>query len=355
MKSRKGSVLTVILIIILVLLVLAAAALGIGYKYYKDNLKSPNPTNKEIAFTIEEGETMDEVIASLYRKGLIKDDTVAKIYVKLNKINDYYAGNFILNTDNSVEDIFNVLTDMTKATREEVLVTLTDGNWAKDYAKAIAKATNLTSVEIMDKWNDVNYINTLIDKYDFLTEDILASEHCLLEGYLFPETYSFYANTTVEQVTEIILAETQRVYEKYQQQIKDSKYSVHEIFTLASIIMYEAGTEEDMLNVSGVFYNRLNDGWRLQSSVTVCYALYEYNSWTECEEKTNTQSAYNTYLVDGLPVGPVCNGNEAAINAAVNPADNDYYFFIADIYGSGKVIFAKTYEEHQRNVKKYLY
>lgn len=355
MAKRKKHTGKIILIVVLVILIFAVLAFGLGLKYYLDNLKSPNPTNKEVAFTIEEGQSMNEVIDSLYRKGFIKDDKVAKLYVKLNRINDYYAGNFILNTDYSLEDIMAVITDVNKATREEVLVTLIDGGWAKDYAKAIAKQTNLTSIEIMEKWNDVAYLNTLIDQYEFLTEDILKSEHCALEGYLFPETYSFYKNTTVEQVTETILAETNRVYEKYAEEIKKADLSIHELFTLSSIVMYEASTQEDMGNVAGVFYNRLADHWMLQSSVTVCYALYEYDSWTDCEENTQISSPYNTYKVEGLPIGPVCNSNEMALQAVIHPTKNDYYFFIADIYGSGKVIFARTYEEHQRNIEKYLY
>jgi UPF0755 protein len=344
----------IILISVLCLLLLLTGGFAFMYRYYLNELQPVSEQSEEIAFTIEENSSMNAIISKLYDEGLIRNKDMAKVYVKLNRKNSYYAGNFILNRNMSFAQNIDTISDMSKASREQVSVTIAPGYWAKHAAAAIAEKTNLTAEEIMAKWNDVAYIDSLIAKYEVLTKDIFNSENCYLEGYIFPETYKFYENTTVEQVTEKILDQTEKVYEKYKDQISKSSFNTHELFTLASVILFEANTEEDMRDVSGVFHNRFAKGMKMQSSVTVCYALYKYDSWQECEKNSLVvDSKYNTYLYPGLPIGPVCNPTEAAIKAAIDPASNDYYYFIADL-ATGRCIFARTYEEHQQNIKKYL-
>ena len=328
----------VILIVILAFLIVFAGGFGFLYKTYLNGLKPVSEVSEQTAFVVEEGSTMDDIINKLYDEGFIQNVKIAKIYVKLNKINEYYAGNFLLDKNMSVEQIFDTLSDVSKASRDEVMVTIPDGSWAKHAAAYIAEKTNLSAEEILQKWNEVDYIYQLIDKYEFLTEDVFNSEHCFLEGYIFPETYSFFADTTVEQVTEKILDYQNEIYLKYKDEILASGYTVHEVYTLASIILFEVSNEEDMYLVSSVFHNRLNDGWKLQSSVTVCYALYTYESWEDCERDVTIKSDYNTYQVDGLPVGPVSNTNEMALKATLNPAESNYYFFVNDI-STGKAYY----------------
>ncbi|MDO4377541.1 MAG: endolytic transglycosylase MltG [Erysipelotrichia bacterium] len=348
-KTNKKVKLIIGLAIVVVILI----GVLFVYRYYLDQLKPVSEKSEQVIFTIDDGSYMNDVIDNLYEEGLIKDTKIVKLYVKLNKRNTYYAGNYLLNKNMSVKEIFDALADVNNSYTEEVTVTIVDGDWAKDAASAIADKTNLTKEEILDKWNDLDYIYSLISKYDFLTEDIFNSEHCYLEGFIYPNTYNFYKQTTVEEVTEKILNETDRVYQKYAQQIKQSGYSTYQIYTLASMILFEANNQEDMRLVSSVFHNRLNDNYPLQSSVTVCYALYTYDSWQECETSIDIDSKYNTYVYDGLPIGPVCNPNEMALEAALNPAESNYYYFLADV-DTGKVYFAETYAEHLRNIEKYL-
>ena len=353
-KTKKPYRGKIALIVILALLVILTGAFGFFYRYYLNELQPVSDKSEEIAFTIEENSSMNSIISKLYDEGLIRNKDMAKIYVKINRKNSYYAGNFILNRNMSFAQIIDTISDMSKASREQVSVTIAPGNWAKHAAAAIAEKTNLTAEEIMAKWNDVAYVDSLIEKYEVLTKDIFNSENCYLEGYIFPETYKFYENTTVEQVTEKILDQTEKIYEKYKDQISKSDYSTHEIFILASTILYEANNEEDMRNVAGVYYNRFAKGMKMQISSSVCYAMYQYDTWQDCEKNSLVvDSKYNTYLYPGLPIGPICNPTETAIKAAVNPASNDYYYFIANLT-TGRCIFARTYEEHQQNIKKYL-
>ena len=239
----------IILISVLCLLLLMTGGFAFMYRYYLNELQPVSEQSEEIAFTIEENSSMNAIISKLYDEGLIRNKDMAKVYVKLNRKNSYYAGNFILNRNMSFAQIIDTISDMSKASREQVSVTIAPGYWAKHAAAAIAEKTNLTAEEIMAKWNDVAYIDSLIAKYEVLTKDIFNSENCYLEGYIFPETYKFYENTTVEQVTEKILDQTEKVYDKYKDQISKSSFNTHELFTLASVILFEANTEEDMRDV----------------------------------------------------------------------------------------------------------
>ena len=175
-----------------------------------------------------------------------------------------------------------------------------------------------------------------------------------LEGYLYPETYSFHKDATAKQITETFLDQFQKTIAPYEADIKKSGMSMQEVITFASIVQYEASTKEDMEMIAGVFQNRLKQGMTLDSSVTVCYALYDdMTSGEDCEVNTHIDSPYNTYKNAGLPIGPILNPGAMAIQAVLHPKANDYLYFVADIYGDGKVYYARTLDEQEANIDKY--
>ena len=351
-KSNTGKL---VLVGILGFLVLVSSAFLYAYNFYRKNLKQVAYQKTEVSFTIEEGEDLNQIIDELYEAGLIRNSQVAKIFVKLNKIDEYYYGNYILDASWDTKEIFAHICDYSNAVADEITCTIVEGMWAKNAAYALQQSTGIDADMFLVQWNNPSYIEYLINKYDCLTDEIYNSQHCYLEGFIFPETYSFYANSSVKQITERILDHTEYIYEKYKTEIENSGYSTFEIFTLASVINFEAGTEEDMKLVSSVFHNRLDIWMPLQSSVTVCYALYDkFNDWQDCETNPNVSSKYNTYLNYGLPVGPICNPGERAINAALNPENTDYYYFMANI-NTGKMYYAKTLDEHNYNCDHYYY
>ncbi len=347
-KKKRNNKLN-ILIVLIAVVCLVAVFLIVTY----NNRIAAVGGDNEVVFEVEEDMYGDDVIEKLYEEGLIQDATVSKIYLRLNNVDGIVAGKYLLNTNMSVAEIFETITDGSNIIREEATITIIPGDWAKEVAATIAEVTDYTADEIMAVWNDIDYICELIDEYDVLTEEILASEQCYLEGYLLPETFNIFVDSSIEDITERILGYSEEMYEEYAEAIASSGYSIHEIYTLASIIQFEANTYENMLLVSGVFHNRLNDGWRLQSSVTICYALYEYDSWADCETNSDIESNYNTYLYSGLPVGPICNPAESAISAALNPTETDYNYFIANP-NTGEMYFAETYNEHLANINNYL-
>ncbi|MBQ1305502.1 MAG: endolytic transglycosylase MltG [Erysipelotrichales bacterium] len=343
-----------LLIALLVLLVLAGGAAAGGYFYYKNGLKPVSEVSEEVEFRINDGEYGDVIYEKLSDAGLIKDKFIAKVYVKLNHKGDFKKGRFALDKSWDLPTIIETINDETKAKPEEITVRFTDGDWAKDFAKTIEENFGYPAEEVLEFWNDIDYCESLMNDYWFLTDHIFESEHVFLEGYLAPETYRFIVDSSLDDITRRLLDQTAENLAPFKDQMLDSWYNVHELMTLASIVQYEGNTQENMDLIAGVFYNRLDDGWMLQSSATTCYALYTYDDWRSCELNHDIGSAYNTYTHWGLTPGPICNPGIKAIRATMEPTRTNYYYFMADACGDGTVYFAETYAEHERNVEKYL-
>jgi UPF0755 protein len=171
----------------------------------------------------------------------------------------------------------------------------------------------------------------------------IASES--LEGYLFPDTYQFFADASVEAAAEVMIGRFDEVVMPFWEKAgKETTMSLHEIITLASIIEKEAQVPGERPVISSVFHNRLLAGMPLAADPTIKYAL-ERPSKRVYFDQLSVRSPYNTYKRRGLPPGPICNPGLESIKAAVYPARTDHYFFVAKKDGSH--IFSRTWKEHQ--------
>lgn len=167
-----------------------------------------------------------------------------------------------------------------------------------------------------------------------------------LEGYLFPDTYQFYVDAPAETAAELMVKRfDELVMPFWERSKKDTRLTLHEILTLASIIEKEAQKPEERPVIASVFYNRLRVGMPLAADPTIKYAL-ERPSKKVYLDQLSVKSPYNTYKVKGLPPGPICNPGLDSIKAASYPAKTNYYFFVAKKDGSH--IFSRTWQEHQR-------
>lgn len=177
-----------------------------------------------------------------------------------------------------------------------------------------------------------------------------VEESCFkLEGILFPDTYEVYTGESPDAIIRRMLAHTEQMLgEKLMADIAASPYSVSEIFTLASIIEKEAYGAAEMNNISSVLHNRLDSGMKLQCDVTINYVEGAIKPFID-GDKDRFNSLYNTYKCPALPAGPICNPGLDAINAAINPADTDYLFFLTD--KDKNFLYAATYEVHLENIK----
>lgn len=355
-KKRKLKVGNLLILIALVLVLIA----GTGWLVYQHDLTAVQKDSETVSFEVASGQSAKTVTANLDKAGIIRNGTAALFYAKTSSLGSIKAGNYEIDKSWSTPKILEYLNDTKSAVVDAVSVTIVEGDWAKDIATKIAAVTNVSADDLMNLWNDADYLKGLEADYPFITDDMFQDGiRVKLEGYLAPNTYQFYRTTTADEVTRKILDQSLAVYDQYKDQIQASGYSIHQIYTLASIVQYESGKEEDMKMIAGVFYNRLKIDMALQSSVTVCYAIdveKEGDSWKQCEaaENADLDSPYNTYKYPGLPIGPIENPGVAALDAVLNPTANDYYYFMADVYGDGTVYYAKTLDEQNANVQKYL-
>ena len=355
MKKNKNKKTNFLLYIVLILFILV---ISLGFVFIKTSISPISDISEEKTITIENNWYGKDVLNYLEEENVIRNSDVAYYYAKFKGIAlDFKAGTYNVDTSLSFVDLVSYLSNGNNAIQETVTIKFMEGSRVKDFAKEISDNTNLEYDEIIDNWNDEDFVRNLMSDYPFLSEEIFNEDvKYYLEGYLFPDTYEFYVNTSIEEVTRKILNKTLAIYNEYLDLINESSYSVHELFSLASIVQRESGNKEDMKSIAGVFYNRLNDDMALQSSVTVCYALDIGlgEDWTKCEISQTNRDPYNTYQNTGLPPGPICCFGSDALEAVLDPEENDYYYFIGDVCGDGETIFAKTYAEQLANQEEYL-
>ncbi|KKQ87995.1 MAG: Aminodeoxychorismate lyase [Parcubacteria group bacterium GW2011_GWF2_38_8] len=189
------------------------------------------------------------------------------------------------------------------------------------------------------------------EKYNFINAH-LALGNANLEGRYFPKTYLIDKNESPEEVSAIMFSE----FSKQTEKIKKPKEIINEntAIKIASIIQREAGGKSDMRLISGIIWNRIFGGMKLQIDATLQYAKgsKEEGWWQKIDpEDKKIDSSYNTYLYDGLPPGAIANPGLDAISAAYNPQKTDCLFYLHD--KNRKIHCAKTYEEHKKNIEKY--
>lgn len=349
MKNKK------VLLGLIALLIVIICALA-GFLFYQVNLQPASSTSEIVSFEVKEGDNASTVIEHLDEQGIIKNSMVSKLYARFHSLHNIKAGIFSLDKAWNTKEVLAYLNDATNAGEDQVQITFREGIWAKDIAASIEKNLDVSAQELLALWNDDTYLRSLMNTYEFLDESILNDQvRVKLEGYLYPETYRFAKDATKEEITETFLNQFAKEYETIKEDVVASGKSMQDIITMASMVQFESKSEEDMYLISGVFENRMQVGMTLGSSVTICYALYEeYERAEDCEVNSDIDSPYNTYKYTGLPIGPILNPGKTAILAAIHPKENDYLYFMADIYGDGTVYYAQTLEEHEANVNKYL-
>lgn len=335
-----------IMITILAMLVLVIFMCG-TYKILTMPV-SKNIEEKEIEIPMGSGSV--EIAKILKENNLIKNELAFRIYVKINKISNFKAGTYYLKESMDLKEITEMLQTGVMHDPNQITLTYLEGKPMWWLVTKIAEKTNNTEEEIYAVLEDEEYIDSLIEKYWFLTDEIKNEDiYYPLEGYLFPDTYAIASeDTTVQEIFEIMLDEMEDVLEEYKEEIEASDYTVHELITLASIIETEGMNDEDRKNVASVFYNRLEQNISLGSDVTTYYSVKAnigerdlYQSEIDSPNPYNTRAAN---MEGKLPVGPISSVGRASIEAAVKPNDTDYLFFVAD--KNGKLYFTKTNAEH---------
>ncbi len=323
---------------------------------YNYELSPVSKTDKMVTVTIEKGTSRRKIASLLESKGLIRSSTFFNLYIRLNKITNLYASTYKLSPNMGVKKIVSILNKGNNYNPDSVRITFPEGINMRKIATIISKNTTNRYEDVIKKANDKSYLKELISKYWFLTEDILDSKiYYKLEGYLYPDTYEFVnKNVSVEEIFNKMLEQTNKILKQYEKTMQKNKYSIHQLFSLASMVELEGSTLEYRKSIAGVFYNRLKSGMNLGSDVTTYYAFkIEMSDRDLTTDELNTYNAYNTRgpnMEGMIPVGPICNPSIESIQAILKPTKHDYYYFVAD--KNKKVYFSKTSQEHNATISE---
>lgn len=327
------------MMVIVASLLLAVYALHVA----NDALALMKPSS-DLSVKIEKGSTVGRIARELKDAGLIEYRWAFVLFAKVTgNADSFQYGTYVLNTD---MDYLELVTNLQKTAsfRATVTVMIPEGAELREIIATLDEKNVCTAEEL---WDAVE--NHPFD-YDFLQN--LPERENRLEGYLFPDTYEFFEQSDAVTVLTKFLDNFEV---KFSQELRDRAQeigmSIDEVVTLASVIEREAASDEDRATVSSVFHNRLNSTQYplLQSCATVQYVLQERKSVLTYDD-IKIDSPYNTYLYEGLPIGPIASPGLASIKAALYPETTDYYFFV--VTADGTHIFSKTLAEHNAAVKQ---
>ena len=339
----------IIAIVAAITVILAIVIFFVGF--YLNGLNPVNKNdNSKITFVVNGGTSIKGLIDNLEDANLIKNRYVGYFYVKFNNVNSIQAGEYTLSKNMSLKTILNKISNG-EANIEAVNIRFIEGKRITRYVSDIASKFDYTEEEITAVLNDPKFIDECINKYWFITSDVKNKDlYYPLEGYLFADTYTFYANASIKDIIFRMLDTMGKKLEPYKDQIKASGYSVHEILTMASMVELEGNSIEDRKIIAQIFKNRLNIGMSLGSDVTTYYAEKKDLSQELSINELNACNPYNTRgtCVKGLPVGPIATPSLSSIDAVFNSTPCEYLYFVAS--KSGKVYYGTTSLEHSRNI-----
>jgi len=294
----------------------------------------------KVSFLVERGWSVSTVSEELAKQGITRNTWVIKALGKLKKkkLPEILSGEYSLSANMSPREILQKFIDKELVYHDLVLP---EGLTVQQIKELMVKTTVVTANDAERALND----KALLSK--------LKIPSTTLEGYLYPNTYRFSRPDTAEMMVMAMYREGEKKRSKEaEDQAKALGMTWHQILTLASIVEKESGNNdpEERKKISSVFHNRLRIKMPLQSDPTVIYGIPEFNgNLTKADLQTPT--AYNTYLIDGMPPTPICSPGAQAIDAALHPADTDFLYFVSK--GDGASQFSAAYDDHKGAVKKF--
>lgn len=318
---------------------LPIASAIVSYKIAEHYFFAPlDPGNASTSiFEVPADKNFSEVAADLEVNNYIRNRLAIRILAKYQKKDTLVmAGEYQFSPSMSPQDILDAMVEGKMILRK---ITFKEGLTAAEIGPILEEA-GITQKELFDA--------ALIDPN--LREELKVPAGSF-EGYLFPETYRIQRNTPPRKVIQMLRNQLDIVWtDSWNLRLIELQMTKHQILTLASIIEKESGNSEEQPIVSSVFHNRLARGMRLQSDPTVIYGIPHFNG-NITKTDLQTPTPYNTYVISGLPPGPIANPGVTAIKAALYPTETNYLFFVGN--GKGKHIFSETLEQHNQAVNVY--
>ncbi|MGH4125152.1 MAG: endolytic transglycosylase MltG [Clostridium sp.] len=300
---------------------------------YKKIIQHPIVTSKEIHVNVKDGDTLYSILDDLNQNGAIKNSSIIKFYIKRNGVkSNIHTGKFFIPKDATVNELIAILS--TVGNEEDIIkVTVPEGFDINEIAKVLQEKGVINSDKFIESCKTYKLPTYIPEK---------ENRNFNLEGFLFPATYELKAGMSGKVIIKLMVDKFYSTINELNKEKPIDMKKLDDIIILASIVERETSNATERNKVASVFYNRLDKDIKLQSCATVLYSLGKhkaklYNSDLE------VKSPYNTYKVEGLPVGPICNPGKASIKAVLSPAKTNYLYFVLD--NDGKHFFTDDYKE----------
>lgn len=338
-KSKKGKIILIIICSVLVVLITS------GIITLNVLLSPVSNESETVVFVVSKNQSKMDIARNLKDAGLIKNEYAAFIYSVLHRLN-LQAGEYVLDRADSAKTTLNNISEGKIKGPEIIQVKFIEGKRITDYAEVIAKNFNYEYDDVISVFKDKEFAKELISKYAILDNDILDSDiYYPLEGYLFPDTYSFYETSSIKDIIEKMVKEMNVKLINLKSNIDDKKLSYHEVLSMASIVETEGKNASDRAKVAQVIYKRLSINMNLGMDATTYYAVQKKMTEPLTKNDLATKNKYNTRRLDykGLPVGPICSPSLESIIATLNPSDTNYIYYYSS--SDGKTYFTDKYSE----------
>lgn len=328
---------TVKIVISVIVVSLLAGSGALAY-LVNTSLNQPLKVEKEAVFTIEKGSSLSRVCQQLIAEEVISDCLGHKLWSKVSpRVAEFKAGTYKINSSFNLKTFF---AQIVAGSEQQFPFTIIAGE---------------NIYQVLDKiGNSLNLVNDLAGLTFSEVAEQLKIDAKHPEGYLYPETYFYAAQTTASSLLQRAVQKQEKVLGvQWISRNKDIPIkSPYQALILASIIEKESSMTDERDLIAGVFYNRINTGMRLQTDPTVIYGVWEEYKGDITRKHLKTKTPYNTYRIDGLPPTPIANPSEKSIVAVMQPKPSDYFYFVAS--GEGGHVFNKTLAAHNRSLKQYL-
>lgn len=314
----------------------------LSFLWWRENSGPVSDSSEKIKFVIPKGRSTSQIANMLYEKGIIKNALAFKVYIQVtDKTKEIPSGEFKLSPSQKLTEVV----DSLLKGPDQVWVTIPEG---------------LRREEIVERFIDGLEMDH--GRVDIFRKEFLESSKDK-EGYLFPDTYLFPPDASGSTVVSALTKTFEKKLDSgIKREIESSNYEEKELVTLASLIERETKSDDERRLVAGIFLKRLENGWPLQVDAAVQYAVANkrcLSSFAQCEwwpiltkADLEINSNFNTYKFRGLPPSPIANPGLSSLKAAIFPEDSPYWYYIHD--AEGKIYFAKSLEEHNENIRRFL-
>lgn len=333
---------------IYLLLTSVFVALLIPIIYFLFSLQGVNAKSGAQKVVVIPSNTSTQKIGDiLQEEGLIKNGFTFTLYAKITgKASKLKAGKYQFTYGQSVGDIMNQIAEG-KIFKDSFTLVIPEGFTVEQIAERLD--TN-GIVKKKDFLNEVDHGNFSYDFVQAIPADPKIKHR--LEGYLFPDTYEVEKGATAHEIIDMLLKRHKEIWQpEWDKKIESLNLTRHKFLTLASIVEREVKVKKEQSIVAGVYLNRLKIDMPLQADATIQYVFKDQKERITYDD-LEINDPYNTYVIPGLPPGPISNPGKAAMEAMLNPQKNNYLYYVTKKDGTGEHYFAETFKQHQENIRR---